>query len=286
MPRNPPLCDRYNECVETRRMCPNCRAFITTSDKVCPYCEVKLQAPAAARRAPADLLGGLIPHARFTTIVILLINAGLYLAEALPGLIAGNDATGLPLSLAGAKIGPYIHAGQWWRLLTAGFLHGGILHLLMNSWVLFDLGAATEEAYGTSRYLVFYVVSTITGFYASYLWHPFGNSVGSSAGIFGLLGTLIALGVRDKSSYGAALRSHYLQWGVYALLLSALFPATDNAAHIGGVAGGFAIAYIAGTPRLTGYGERLWQFAGAAAVGLTAVAFAFMFRWMMTAGTL
>src|SRR5678815_18453 len=98
----------YNECVETRRMCPNCRAFITTSDKVCPYCEIKLQAPAAARRAPADLLGGLIPHARFTTVVILLINAGLYLAESLPSLISGSDATGLQLSLAGAKIGPYI----------------------------------------------------------------------------------------------------------------------------------------------------------------------------------
>jgi rhomboid protease GluP len=285
MPRIPPPCARYNECVETRRMCPNCRAFITTDDKVCPYCEIKLGAPAAARRAPSDLLGGLIPHARFTTIVILLINAGFYLAEELPGLIQ-NGAAGLPIFQAGAKFGPYIHEGQWWRLLTAGFLHGGILHLLMNSWVLFDLGAATEEAYGTSRYLVIYFLSTITGFYASYLWNPGVASVGSSAGIFGLLGAMIALGVRDKSSYGAALRAHYVQWGIYAILLSALFPATDNAAHIGGVSGGFAIAYIAGTPRLTGYGERLWQFAGAAAVGLTAVAFAFMFRWIMTAGNI
>jgi len=264
-------------------MCPNCRAFITTGDKVCPYCDIKLQAPAAARRAPADLLGGLIPHARFTTIVILLINAGFYLAEELPGLIQ-NGSAGLPIFQAGAKFGPYIHEGQWWRLLTAGFLHGGILHLLMNSWVLFDLGAATEEAYGTSRYLVIYFLSTITGFYGSYLWNPGVASVGSSAGIFGLLGAMIALGVRDKSSYGAALRAHYIQWGIYAILLSALFSATDNAAHIGGVAGGFAIAYVAGTPRLTGYRERLWQFAGAAAVGLTAIAFAFMFRWMMTAG--
>ena len=285
MPRIPPSCARYNKCVESRRMCPNCRAFITTDDKVCPYCDIKLQAPAAARRAPADLLGGLIPHARFTTMVILLINAGFYLAEELPGLIQ-NGAAGLPIFQAGAKFGPYIHQGQWWRLLTAGFLHGGILHLLMNSWVLFDLGAATEEAYGTSRYLVIYFLSTITGFYGSYLWNPGVASVGSSAGIFGLLGAMIALGVRDKSSYGAALRAHYVQWGIYAILLSALFPATDNAAHIGGVAGGFAIAYVAGTPRLTGYGERLWQFGGAAAVGLTAVAFAFMFRWMMTAGNL
>jgi rhomboid protease GluP len=265
-------------------MCPNCRAFITTSDKVCPYCDIKLGAPAAARRTPADLLGGLIPHARFTTVVILLINAGFYLAEYLPGLISGSDATGMPLSNAGAKFGPYIHAGQWWRLVTAGFLHGGILHLLMNSWVLFDLGAATEEAYGTSRFLVIYLLSTVTGFYASDLWHPGVPSVGSSAGIFGLLGAMIALGVRDKSSYGAALRAHYVQWGIYAILLSALFPQTDNAAHIGGVTGGFAIAYVAGTPRLTGSGERVWQFAGAAAVGLTAIAFALMFRWMMTVG--
>jgi len=268
-------------------MCPNCRAFITTSDKVCPYCDIKLGAPAAVRRAPADLLGGLIPHARFTTVVILLINAGLYLAESLPGLISGSDATGMPLSNAGAKFGPYIQAGQWWRLLTAGFLHGGIFHLLMNSWVLFDLGAATEESYGTSRFLVFYFASTITGFYASYLWHPGVPSVGSSAGIFGLLGAMIALGMRDKSSYGAAIRAHYVQWAIYGLLMGVLpfFP-IDNAAHIGGVAGGFAIAYVAGTPRLTGYGERLWQFAGAAAVGLTAIAFAFMFRWMMTVGRL
>ncbi len=131
---------------------------------------------------------------------------------------------GFRLFQAGAKYGPAIHDGQWWRLLTAGFLHGGILHLLMNSWVLFDLGAATEESYGTSRFLVFYFVSTITGFYASYLWNPGVPSVGSSAGIFGLLGAMIALGMRDKSSYGAAIRSHYLQWGIYAILLSALVP--------------------------------------------------------------
>jgi rhomboid protease GluP len=267
-------------------MCPNCRAFITTGDKVCPYCDIKLQAPAAARRAPAQILGGLIPHARFTTIVILLINAGFYLAEELPGLISGAGAKGLPLFQAGAKFGPFIQEGQWWRLLTAGFLHGGLMHLLMNSWVLFDLGAATEESYGTNRYLLFYVVSTITGFYASYLWKPGAASVGSSAGIFGLLGAMIALGVRDKSSYGAAIRAHYMQWGIYALILSALFPATDNGAHVGGVIGGFAIAYIAGTPRLTGSGEQIWKLGGIAAVALTVIAFGFMFHWMMMANNL
>src|SRR5712691_11870556 len=66
--------------VDKRRMCPNCRAFITTDDKVCPYCEVQVGPKAIDRRSPADLAGGLIPHAHFTTILILLLNTGLYIA--------------------------------------------------------------------------------------------------------------------------------------------------------------------------------------------------------------
>ena len=62
--------------------------------------------------------------------------------------------------------------GEWWRLVTAGFLHGGLLHILMNSWVLFDLGAQVEEIYGASRMWVIYFVSSVCGFYASAVWMP------------------------------------------------------------------------------------------------------------------
>src|SRR5258707_2937522 len=93
----------------------------------------------------------------------------------------------------GAMYAPLIQAGQWWRLVTAGFLHGGLMHILMNSWALFDLGASVEEAYGTSRMLVIYLISSVVGFYVSALWSP-GDSVGASAAICGLLGAMIALG--------------------------------------------------------------------------------------------
>jgi rhomboid protease GluP len=262
-------------------MCPNCRAFVTTADKVCPYCEIELGPRAVERRSPGEILGGLIPHARFTTVVILLINAGIYLADQIPGLKAGFH--GATLFDAGAKFGPYIMAGQWWRLLTAGFLHGGILHILMNSWVLFDLGCATEENYGTSRYLVIYFVSTITGFMASMYWSPMIPSVGSSAGIFGLLGAMVAFGVRERSSYGTAVRNHYLQWAIYAVILSALMAQTDNAAHVGGFAGGFVMAYIAGTPRFSRSIEQVWRGFAGAALAATAAAFFFMVRWLMLA---
>lgn len=273
-------------------MCPNCRAFITTSDKVCPYCDFKVGPRAIERRAPADVLGGLIPHARFTTVVILLINTGLYAAMAIHSMQSSGRGELMNLDLRtlddfGAKFGPQIRAGEWWRLITAGFLHGGVLHILMNSWVLFDLGAQAEENYGTSRYLVIYLFTTITGFYGSFLWSPGTVSIGSSAGIFGLIGAMIALGVKDRSAYGAAVRSLYMRWAMYGLLMG-LLPlfAVDNAAHIGGLIGGFVLAYLAGTPRLVGSGERVWKVAAGIAVAVTVVAFALMFRGMMSANNL
>ncbi len=272
-------------------MCPNCRAFITTSDKTCPYCDFKIGPRAIEYRAPADVLGGLIPHARFTTVVILLINTGLYAAMALHSMQSSDghggimDLDGRTLFDFGAKFRPAIRAGEWWRLITAGFLHGGVLHILMNSWVLFDLGTQVEETYGTSRYLVLYIFTTVTGFYASYLWSPT-LSIGSSAGIFGLIGAMIALGVKDRSAYGIAVRSVYTRWAMYGLLMGLLpFFAVDNAAHIGGLAGGFVLAYVAGTPKLAGNTEALWRALAGVAIAVTLIAFAMMFRGMMAGAT-
>src|SRR5688572_20612658 len=140
-------------------MCPHCRAFVTTSDRVCPYCDSAIGPRAIERRNPKDIAGGLIPHARFVTSMILLVNFGLYAASALHSVSAGNpngwsDPDSQTLLYFGAKFGPAILAGEYWRLITAGFLHGGVMHIFMNSFALFDLGAQVEEIYGTSRLLV------------------------------------------------------------------------------------------------------------------------------------
>src|ERR1700730_998586 len=163
--------------MDSRRMCPGCRAFINGSDRVCPYCEAPVGARAIDRRMPGEILGGLIPHARFTTALILLINGGLYLATTLYSMRAGNESALMGIDARtlfefGAKSREAIFLGQWWRLVTAGFLHGGILHILMNSWALFDLGAQVEEVYGTSRLVVLYFVSTVFGYILSVWWTP------------------------------------------------------------------------------------------------------------------
>ena len=101
--------------------------------------------------------------------------------------------------------------------------------------------------------------------------------MGASAGICGLIGAMIALGVRDRSSWGAEIRRFYVRWVIYLLAFGLLFPATDNAAHIGGLAGGFAVGYIAGTPGYSQAIERVWQVVAGVAVALTALSFFKMF---------
>lgn len=266
-------------------MCPHCRAFITTDDKVCPYCNNEVGPRAVERRTSADALGGLIPQARFTTIVLLLINAGLYLATVLytsrlGGGESGFDPSGQALFDFGAKDARAILLfGQWWRLITAGFLHGGILHIGMNMWVLFDLGAQSEEIYGTSRFLVIYLISSVSGFLVSLYWSP-ALSIGASAALFGLIGAMIAYGVRERGHYGAAMRSFYIRWAVFGLVMSFL-PSIDMGAHLGGLAGGFALGFVAGTPGRFPAIERMWQLAAIFSVIITGVAFVYMIEFLI-----
>lgn len=247
-------------------MCPNCRAFVTTNDRVCPYCEVSLGPRAVDRRNPGEILGGLIPHARFTTTMILVVNFVLFAAD--------YFAQGT-LERWGASMPASMMDGQWWRLITAGFLHGGIVHILMNSWALYGLGAEVEQLYGTSRMIVFYFASTVSGFYASSHFGHF--SVGSSAGIFGLIGAMIAFGMTDKSHLGSLVKGYYTQWLIWGVIIS-FMPGVDFMAHAGGFAGGFIAAFLASTPRARlMWKEPLIRTVAGICVAVTAAAFGMLY---------
>jgi rhomboid protease GluP len=235
---------------------------------------------AVERRNPGEILGGLIPHARFTTVIILLINTALFVAERL------SPQAGI--SEAGQSVPAALMDGQWWRLVTAGFLHGDIFHILMNSWVLFDLGAEVETFYGTSRLIVFYFISTVTGFAASS--HIGGGhfSVGSSAGIFGLIGAMLAFGFTDRSSLGMQVRALYVRWVLYGLALSVLGPVfglnVDLWAHVGGFSGGFIVGWLASTPRARMmWKEPLLKALAGVCIAVTVVAFGMMYMYMAEA---
>ena len=267
-------------------MCPNCRAFISADDRVCPYCEVQLGPRAIDIRA-AESFGGLIPRAYNTSIIILSTNIILYLlmvvlsvrlSEASAGQALGEvwqGFSGQILALFGAKYAPFIHHGQWWRLVTAGFLHGSLLHIAMNMWVMFELVAEVEQFYGSSRLVIIYIFSSIAGFYLSLLWAPGSLSIGASAACFGLIGCMMALGLRRDHPLAQAIRSYYRRWAIYGLIFSFMpFMHIDIAAHVGGLAGGFLAGYVLGLPTPPGSRhERIVQVVAGIALAITIYAF-------------
>jgi rhomboid protease GluP len=264
--------------VEPRPICPNCRAFISRADRVCPYCEFELAPAPKTRLDTARTLSSLLPQNGQLTVYILAVNGFLYLAMALfnqVNVTGGGifDLSGGTLFLFGAKEPSYIFHGEWWRLITAGFLHASIIHIAMNSWALYDLGAQAEDAFGSGRMLVIYLIGSMTGFFASALFAP-SLSVGASAGIFALIGAMIAFGMQQRSTLGSYVKSAYTRVAVWALLISFLIPFTDNWAHIGGLAGGFLSAFIATHPSLSEpRQERYWNVAGLAVAGIIMLSF-------------
>lgn len=204
----------------------------------------------------------------------MLMSVGMFAATLLAGgpENMGAGFNGGLLSAMGAMDAVFIQfRGEWWRFLTAGFLHGGLLHIGMNMLGLYQLGNEVEELFGTHRYIAIYVFSTMTGFYTSYKWGT-PLSVGASAAVFGLLGAQIAYAVLRGSSHD---KQYYTRIVVYSFLMSAmLFGRTDNAAHLGGAVGGFGVAWLAGLPRIaTDWREQLWQVIGWFAIGLVVLSY-------------
>jgi len=152
------------------------------------------------------------------------------------------------LRLWGALDGILICHGEWWRILTAGFLHGEGLHLLTNMLVLYWLAAPLECLQGAGRLAIYFFYSLITGFLLSLLCAPMMRAVGASGGIFGLVGVYAAMPVRFRAEMPPSWRTLILKCLLaifcYSVLIALLVPGIDWIAHLGGLIGGFVIALI------------------------------------------
>ena len=218
-----------------------------------------------------------MPGNRFVTSMLLLVNGLIFLTIYLSDnryflVSAWKDGRGI------------LFRGEFWRLITAGYLHKDLLHIAMNAFAIFQMGAVVEELYGAKRMFTSFTVATICGFLASSLWNPAIPSLGASAGAFGLIGALIAYGVNSKTSMGDAMKKYYIESAVFSVLVTWLlnFP-IDNAAHLGGLAGGFVTSWLADQPRLINdWKEQAWSVAAAVSLLITAGAFVQMYLFFVT----
>jgi rhomboid protease GluP len=185
---------------------------------------------------------------------------------------------GAQVSLWGDNVGALTLSGEWWRLLTSVFVHGGLFHIAFNMWALWNLGLLCEALYGPWTYATIYLICGLGASLASAAWHPNVPSVGASGAIFGLAGALIAafkLGEFSvpRSALSGTLRS--LGAFVFYNLLFGFLPGIDNTAHIGGLVTGLIVgALIAvGAPRQEDGPRRALIF-GVVLVALAGVAIA------------
>lgn len=145
----------------------------------------------------------------------------------------------------GGNYGPLTKDGEWWRLLTSTFLHGGLMHLLMNMYALLFVGLFLEKPLGKGGYIVFYLLTGLIASITSLWWHADKVSVGASGAIMGMYGVFLALLVTkiyppDFSKAFLASTSVYVLFN----LVSGLQGGVDNAAHVGGLVSGFLLGLL------------------------------------------
>jgi rhomboid protease GluP len=178
------------------------------------------------------------------TWTMIVLNVLIFLAMALGGIYNhGPEAENSGLIHWGANYGPYTLEGQWWRLLTSMFLHGGWVHIGMNMAALYSVGVFCERLFGSRRFLLLYLVAGVSGSAASVLLNPGVNSVGASGAIFGIMGGLLAF-IRNPDSgvpptIVGRLRRTVSTFVLLNIGAGIIYPHIDNAAHIGGLVGGF-----------------------------------------------
>ncbi|MDF1661645.1 MAG: rhomboid family intramembrane serine protease [Planctomycetota bacterium] len=188
----------------------------------------------------ASLLGETSPS--FVTPILIAISTLIFVAMVVKGVSFSEPSTE-NLLIWGANWGPASTSGEFYRLLTAAFVHIGIIHILFNMACLFDLGMVTEKIYGSRSFLLLYIVSALGGSVASMIVQPAIVSAGASGAVFGTAGALLAFFIRNKNDLPPGLFSRQVKnmggFVLYNLIFGFSVAGIDNAAHIGGLATGF-----------------------------------------------
>ena len=266
------------------QICPACGALVGISATKCHVCGTNLRFSLAALSKKFSGVFG--EHEAPVTTVLLIANI-IMLGVSWMALAATGGGGGLSIlwGLSGVtqyRLGasfPYsiFYINEWWRVVTAMFLHGGLLHIGFNMMALMQLGPAIEELYGSARYLFIYVFTGAFGFVVS---ARFGNfSLGASGALLGLVGVMLAVTTKRGGSYMRELRSRLISSVVILFVIGFMGMGIDNYAHGAGLAAGFVLGKLFADRQPNSPNERWRAYALGWFAGLVViVSFALMIK--------
>jgi len=199
-------------------------------------------------------------RANAVTMALIAINVLVYFAELAEG--GSTDGTGNSIYFHGVLFGPFVGQGDWWRVVTAMFLHYGPLHLALNMYSLYFAGTLLEHLIGRWRFALLYFASGVAGSAGALVWTPLAGTVGASGAIFGILGGLFVLERRRHIATGGQIAVLI----VINLIFSLTFAGISIGGHIGGLIGGVALMWLMLEFRSS------WLYSVASAVAIIVVA--------------
>lgn len=231
-------------------LCPNCRKLISLDEPTCPYCGLVrpgFHNTAGKLRNVLFMFGPvqtiLYVNIAFFVLSLLLDPRGIFAAGGFFSFLSPSDQSLFLLGATGSF--PVIGFQRFWTLLTASFLHGGILHIVFNMMALYQLGPFVLREFGVHRFFNIYILTGVAGFALSVL-AGVRFTIGASASICGLIGAIIYFGKSRGGSYGEMIYKQAIGWVVGLIIFGALFPGINNWAHGGGLLSGLLFAYLMG----------------------------------------
>jgi rhomboid protease GluP len=236
-------------------LCPNCSKLISADERSCPHCGVSRP---GARWKNILITRGLLQSDQLIKTIIY-ANVGMYLISLLMnptrmGLSANpfmflSPSNGALLLLGSTGTIPIDQGHRWWTLVSANYLHGGILHIVFNMIALRQIGPLVLREYGANRLIGLYTLGGIFGFLVSY-FAGVRFTLGASAAVCSLIGASLYYGKSRGGAYGQAIYKQVSGWVLGLFLFGFLVPGINNWGHGGGIVGGIILGY------LLGYNER------------------------------
>ena len=233
-------------------LCPRCRQLIGSEETTCSWCGTSRTSPwwhmVSWTRGMTDENGVLTA---IITVNIIYYIFSLLISSRVGGSgglgMLGPDRTSLLLLGATGTV-PIDHYGRIWSLISANYLHAGILHIIFNMMALRNLAPLTMSEYGVNRMFIIYTLGGAGGFWVSYLAGvPF--TVGASAAVCSLIGALLYFGKSRGGAYGSTVYREVNGWIISLVIIGFIMPGINNWGHGGGVVSGIVLG------KLLGYGE-------------------------------
>ena len=232
-------------------LCPNCKKLISADEPRCPHCGIARP----GSRLKNNLFTRLFVGTDQIIKAIIFVNVGMYIISLLLGpwssgfslnplsLLSPSNRSLLLLGATGTV--PIDRLHRWWTLISANYLHGGLLHILFNMIALRQIAPLVIREFGPHRMVILFVLAGIIGFLVSYL-AGVALTIGASAAVCGLIGASLYYGKSRGGIYGQAIYRQIGAWALGIFIFGLLVPSINNWGHGGGMVAGAMLGFVLG----------------------------------------